>query len=138
MRALRIVTLNIWNNGGPWTERLLGIRAGLAELEPDVVGLQEVLRPTSSEGPDQAKERLSAGTIHSPPNFASPTGASTTFSCGDRMRAGAASPSMHTFASIARETASILATTSASALQYASRVERCLGQTPPAFSDVSF
>jgi endonuclease/exonuclease/phosphatase family metal-dependent hydrolase len=55
MRALRIVTLNIWNRGGPWEARLEAIRAGLADLDPDVVGLQEVLRPTTAEGPDQAK-----------------------------------------------------------------------------------
>jgi endonuclease/exonuclease/phosphatase family metal-dependent hydrolase len=56
MRTLRILTLNIWNRGGPWEERLAVIRAGLADLEPDVVGLQEVLRPTGSEGPDQAAQ----------------------------------------------------------------------------------
>jgi endonuclease/exonuclease/phosphatase family metal-dependent hydrolase len=56
MRALRIVTLNIWNCGGPWDQRLAAIRAGLADLEPDLVGLQEVLRPTTAEGPDQARQ----------------------------------------------------------------------------------
>jgi len=56
MRSLRIVTLNIWNRGGPWDARLQAIRAGLVDLEPDVVGLQEVLRPRGSEGTDQAKE----------------------------------------------------------------------------------
>jgi endonuclease/exonuclease/phosphatase family metal-dependent hydrolase len=40
---LRIVTLNIWNRQGPWPQRLPLIRAGLARLEPDVIGLQEVL-----------------------------------------------------------------------------------------------
>ena len=60
MRALRIVTLNIWNRGGPWEARLQAIRAGLVDLDPDVVGLQEVLRPTTSEGPDQAAQ-IAAG-----------------------------------------------------------------------------
>jgi endonuclease/exonuclease/phosphatase family metal-dependent hydrolase len=55
MRSARIVTLNIWNRGGPWEERLLAIRAGVADLEPDVMGLQEVLRPDSSDGLDQAQ-----------------------------------------------------------------------------------
>lgn len=41
--VLRAVTLNIWNRQGPWPERLRLIRDGLAALEPDVVGLQEVL-----------------------------------------------------------------------------------------------
>jgi endonuclease/exonuclease/phosphatase family metal-dependent hydrolase len=54
MRTARIVTLNIWNRGGPWEERLVAIRAGIADLEPDIIGLQEVLRPSSGEGFDQA------------------------------------------------------------------------------------
>lgn len=41
--VLRAVTLNIWNRQGPWPERLPLIRDGLAALEPDIVGLQEVL-----------------------------------------------------------------------------------------------
>src|SRR5882724_5219323 len=56
MRALRILTLNIWNRGGPWEERLVAIRAGLEALEPDIVGLQEVLRPVERDGLDQAEE----------------------------------------------------------------------------------
>ena len=55
MRVLRVVTLNIWNRGGPWEERLAAIRAGIAELDADIVGLQEVLRPSEGEGLDQAK-----------------------------------------------------------------------------------
>jgi endonuclease/exonuclease/phosphatase family metal-dependent hydrolase len=56
MRTLRIVTLNIWNCGGPWDQRLAAIRAGLVDLDPDFVGLQEVLRPSNGEGPDQARQ----------------------------------------------------------------------------------
>jgi endonuclease/exonuclease/phosphatase family metal-dependent hydrolase len=56
MQALRVVTLNIWNRGGPWEARLDAIRTGLADLEPDIVGLQEVLRPTTSDAPDQARQ----------------------------------------------------------------------------------
>jgi len=56
MRTLRIVTLNIWNRGGPWEQRLSAIRAGLVDLDPDIVGLQEVLRPTTAEAPDQARQ----------------------------------------------------------------------------------
>jgi endonuclease/exonuclease/phosphatase family metal-dependent hydrolase len=40
---LRVVTLNIWNTQGPWPERLRLIRRELAELKPDLIGLQEVL-----------------------------------------------------------------------------------------------
>lgn len=42
-RTLKVLTLNIWNRGGPWDERLQVIRAGLAAMRPDVVCLQEVL-----------------------------------------------------------------------------------------------
>jgi endonuclease/exonuclease/phosphatase family metal-dependent hydrolase len=56
MRTLRIATLNIWNRGGPWEARREAIRADLGDLEADVVGLQEVLRPTTAEAPDQAKQ----------------------------------------------------------------------------------
>lgn len=43
MDRLRVVTLNIWNNQGPWPARLALIRKELAALAPDLVGLQEVL-----------------------------------------------------------------------------------------------
>ncbi|HSO00857.1 MAG TPA: endonuclease/exonuclease/phosphatase family protein [Candidatus Nanopelagicales bacterium] len=43
MERLRVLTLNIWNRQGPWEERLRIIRAGIKELEPDIVGLQEVI-----------------------------------------------------------------------------------------------
>jgi endonuclease/exonuclease/phosphatase family metal-dependent hydrolase len=53
---LRVLTLNIWNRSGPWDERLPAIRAGIEALEPDLVGLQEVLHPrVDVEGPDQAR-----------------------------------------------------------------------------------
>jgi endonuclease/exonuclease/phosphatase family metal-dependent hydrolase len=55
--VIRVATLNIWNRFGPWEERLAAIRAGVAELAPDVMGLQEVLRLDAGEGDglDQAK-----------------------------------------------------------------------------------
>lgn len=64
MDTLRVATLNIWNKAGPWAERLPLIRKQLAELSPDVLGLQEVLRlipdeqnpPTPSPTNDQATE----------------------------------------------------------------------------------
>jgi endonuclease/exonuclease/phosphatase family metal-dependent hydrolase len=48
--TLRVATLNIWNRTGPWEERLGAIRAGLRELSPDLVGLQEVLRLAADFG----------------------------------------------------------------------------------------
>jgi endonuclease/exonuclease/phosphatase family metal-dependent hydrolase len=43
MQRLRTVTLNIWNRQGPWEERLERIRAGVRELDADLIGLQEVI-----------------------------------------------------------------------------------------------
>lgn len=43
MDRLRVVTLNIWNRSGEWDQRRALIRAGLDDLAPDVVGLQEVI-----------------------------------------------------------------------------------------------
>lgn len=39
---MRVVTWNLWWRFGPWAERQKAILAVLRELEPDVVGLQEV------------------------------------------------------------------------------------------------
>jgi endonuclease/exonuclease/phosphatase family metal-dependent hydrolase len=50
MTTMRVLTLNIWNRAGAWEERLRAIRAGVRELEPDLVGLQEVLRLAQGEG----------------------------------------------------------------------------------------
>lgn len=55
----RVATLNIWNRQGPWAERLPLIRDGLAALDADVIGLQEVLGFTGM--PSQAHE-LAEGT----------------------------------------------------------------------------
>jgi endonuclease/exonuclease/phosphatase family metal-dependent hydrolase len=43
MAELRVLTLNIWNRSGPWLDRLELIRAGVRDLAPDVIGLQEVV-----------------------------------------------------------------------------------------------
>jgi len=44
MRTFRAATLNIWSRFGPWEERLEAIREGLRVAQPDVIGMQEVLR----------------------------------------------------------------------------------------------
>lgn len=44
MRTFRAATLNIWSRFGPWEERLIALRAGLKELAPEIIGMQEVLR----------------------------------------------------------------------------------------------
>jgi len=51
---LRVATLNIWNRMGPWEQRLAGIRAGIRAIDPDVIGLQEVVRVDAGEPFDQA------------------------------------------------------------------------------------
>ena len=43
MDRIRVATLNIWNRMGPWEERLVAIRKELERVQPDVIGLQEVL-----------------------------------------------------------------------------------------------
>ncbi|MFI6319160.1 endonuclease/exonuclease/phosphatase family protein [Nonomuraea sp. NPDC050556] len=42
--VVRVATLNVWGQHGPWGERLRLIREELAVLQPDVIGLQEVVR----------------------------------------------------------------------------------------------
>ena len=44
---LSVVTLNIWNDDGPWPERAKRIRSWIERLDPDVIGLQEVLKGES-------------------------------------------------------------------------------------------
>jgi endonuclease/exonuclease/phosphatase family metal-dependent hydrolase len=40
---LRVLTLNIWHREAPWEQRREIIRRGITELNPDIIGLQEVL-----------------------------------------------------------------------------------------------
>jgi hypothetical protein len=61
MSRFLVGTLNVWNKSGPWAERLPLIRRELSLVAPDLLGLQEVLRLGSAEGPlsaasDQATE----------------------------------------------------------------------------------
>jgi endonuclease/exonuclease/phosphatase family metal-dependent hydrolase len=41
---LRVLTLNLWHDQGPWPARAARIRAWLDRLDPDVAGFQEALR----------------------------------------------------------------------------------------------
>lgn len=50
---ISILTLNLWNDDGPWKERAALIRGWLDRLDPDLVGFQEVLR---GDGVDLAAE----------------------------------------------------------------------------------
>lgn len=42
--TLRVLTLNLWHDQGPWPARAERIREWLDRLDPDVVGFQEALR----------------------------------------------------------------------------------------------
>ena len=53
--SLSVLTLNIWNDAGPWPERARLIRSWIEQLDPDLIGLQEVLR---GERLDQLTELL--------------------------------------------------------------------------------
>ena len=41
--SLSVLSLNIWNNSGPWERRSEEIRRCIAELDPDLIGFQEIL-----------------------------------------------------------------------------------------------
>jgi endonuclease/exonuclease/phosphatase family metal-dependent hydrolase len=53
--VIRVLTLNIWNRWGDWPARREVLRAGLRELDPDVIALQETV---VRDGVDQAAELL--------------------------------------------------------------------------------
>ncbi len=59
MNRLKLLTINIWNRQGPWERRLPLLREGIRALDPDLVGLQEVLH-LEGAGPDQAQD-IAAG-----------------------------------------------------------------------------
>jgi endonuclease/exonuclease/phosphatase family metal-dependent hydrolase len=41
---LSILTLNLWNDSGPWPERKARVREWIDQLDPDLIGFQEALR----------------------------------------------------------------------------------------------
>lgn len=59
--SLRVLTLNLWHDNGPWPARAGRIRQWLDRLEPDVVGFQEALR---GPGFDQVAELLGSRLPH--------------------------------------------------------------------------
>ncbi|MDJ0852326.1 MAG: endonuclease/exonuclease/phosphatase family protein [Myxococcota bacterium] len=46
---LRVMTLNLWHDSGPWPEREKLVREWIDRLEPDLIGFQEALRVPSGE-----------------------------------------------------------------------------------------
>ncbi|MCZ6782376.1 MAG: endonuclease/exonuclease/phosphatase family protein, partial [Proteobacteria bacterium] len=59
--SLSVLTLNILHDYGPWKERAARIREWLDLLDPDLVGLQEVLR---GPGSDQCEELFEGRGFH--------------------------------------------------------------------------
>jgi len=55
---LRVLTLNVWNDSGPWPARAERIRGWIARLAPDLIAFQEVVR---SPGRDLARELVGEG-----------------------------------------------------------------------------
>ena len=59
MQRLRVLTLNIWHREAPWEQRREVIRRGIQALDPDIIGLQEVLELRLGEQTQcQAEELL--------------------------------------------------------------------------------
>lgn len=59
--TLKVLTLNLWHDQGPWAARAERIRAWLDRLDPDVAGFQEALR---GPGFDQVADLLGARLPH--------------------------------------------------------------------------
>jgi len=58
-QSLSALTLNVWNREGPWPDRLPLIRSWIDRLQPDLIGLQEVMDPSHTQ------ELLSGYNFHS-------------------------------------------------------------------------
>lgn len=61
MALLRVLSINIWNRQGPWAHRRELLTKALAELSPDVIGIQEVIRTPGDPPKDCQAEELAAG-----------------------------------------------------------------------------
>jgi endonuclease/exonuclease/phosphatase family metal-dependent hydrolase len=53
--TLKVLTLNIWHDQSPWSERLVLLRRWMDRLDPDIIAFQEVL---VGDGVDQVREIL--------------------------------------------------------------------------------
>lgn len=67
--TIKILSLNIWHDSGPWPERAKLIRAWIERLQPDLIGFQEVLR---GSGRDQVPQMLDGLGYHTDFAMATP------------------------------------------------------------------
>ncbi|NUP05059.1 MAG: hypothetical protein HOW73_03245 [Polyangiaceae bacterium] len=85
MRPLRVLTLNIWNRQGPWDNRLRLLQKEIVALDPDIVGLQEVIhrpgRPEACQASQIADAWSRAG---GPPEIHVGFGPAWTYESGDQ------------------------------------------------------
>ncbi|MDB4988936.1 MAG: putative secreted protein [Myxococcaceae bacterium] len=58
MPRLRVLSLNLWHKEAPWEQRREVIRRGLRALDPDIIGLQEVLELRLGEHKQNQAEEL--------------------------------------------------------------------------------
>jgi len=59
--TLKVLTVNIWHDQSPWSDRLVLLRNWIDRLDPDLIGFQEVL---VGEGTDQVQEILGEAGYH--------------------------------------------------------------------------
>ncbi len=59
--GVSVLSLNIWNNSAPWERRAEAIRRCIAELDPDLIGFQEIL---VGDGVHQAEELVADRGYH--------------------------------------------------------------------------
>ena len=61
LEVVRVLTLNLWHDSGPYPARRALVRTWIAELDPDVIGFQEALR---GPGFDQVRDLLDGMAYH--------------------------------------------------------------------------
>jgi len=59
--TLKVLSLNIWHDQGPWNERVALLRSWIDRLDPDLIGFQEIL---VGEGEDQVHELVGDRGFH--------------------------------------------------------------------------
>ena len=61
MDRLRVTTLNLWNKSGPWQRRMALVAAEVNRLQPDILGLQEVLCLETGRGTHNQAAEVAGG-----------------------------------------------------------------------------